>query len=94
MLAVVVCGMGRTIRRIALGEAGRIGKAGRIEEGVVLIDACVDVADLYASSRIRSAASAIPGAGRIDDLMALAQIRMVKGIVLDALHHRRALDCI
>src|SRR5207244_10814031 len=70
----------------------RIGKAGRIEEGVILVDACVDVADLDASSRIRPATNGIPGTIRIDDLVAFAQIRMVKCIVLDLLHHRRACD--
>src|SRR6266480_6550263 len=84
--------MGRTIRRITLGEARRIGKAGRIEERVGLVNAGVDVADLDPSSGIGPAAGGTPGTARIDDLMALAQIRMVERVVLDLLHHRRACD--
>src|SRR5437899_5424614 len=74
VFAVVIHRVSSAISRIALGEASRVGKAGWIEERVALVDSCVDVADLDSTSRIRPAASVGPGGGRIDDLMALAQI--------------------
>src|SRR5437870_12405731 len=86
--------MGRTIRRVALGEARRIAEPRWVEEGMSFVDARIDVADLNASSRVRPAASDSPSIGRIDDLMALTQNWVVECVVLDTLHHRRAFDCI
>ena len=41
---------------------------------------------------VRPATSRIPGTGGVDDVVALTQVRMVKRIVLGALHHWRRFD--
>src|SRR5438094_8678373 len=82
--------MRRAIGCIALREARGIAEAGWIEEWMHFVDPCIDVADLDTSACVRPAARAIPGAGRIDDLMALAQNRMVECVVLHLPYHRRA----
>ena len=77
---------------IALGEARRIAEAGRIEERMRLINPRVDIADLNARAGNGSATGSIPGMRRVDDLVALAQVGMIKDAVPGPLHHRRRGD--
>ena len=58
-----------------------------------LVDTRIDVADLNAGAGSGPAASGSPGVRRVDDLVALAQSRVVKRIILGALHHRCGCDC-
>jgi hypothetical protein len=53
-----------------------------------LLDTGVDIANLDTGTGSRSAAGGGPRARRVDDLVALAQVRVVKRVVLCALHHR------
>ena len=93
VLAVLILVVRIAICCIALGEARGIAEASRIEERMRLIDTGVDVANLNACAGNRSATGRIPGIHRIDDLVALAQVGMIKRVVLGALHHRCGCDC-
>ena len=77
---------------IALGEARRIAEASRIEERMRLINPRVDVSNLNSRAGNGSATGSIPGIHRIDDLVALAQVGMIKDVVRGPLHHRRRGD--
>src|SRR6266480_5887166 len=72
---------------IALGEASRVGKTSRIEERVRLVDTRVDVSNLNARPCDGSAAGSIPSIHCIDDLITLAQVGMIQGVVLGPLYH-------
>ena len=85
--AVLVGVVGIAILRIALGEPRGIAEPGWIEERVRLLDASVDVADLNAGTSGGPAAGLCPGAGGVDDVVALTQVRLVKPVVVGALHH-------
>jgi hypothetical protein len=93
ILAVFVFAVRIAICCIALGEARGIAKTSRVEEWVRLVDAGVDIANLNASAGSRPAASGSPGVGRVNDLIGLAQIRVVERVVLGALHHWSGYDC-
>src|SRR5438094_543037 len=94
VLAVLVRMMRSAICCIALGKSRRITEAGWIKEGMQVVDTGIDVANLDASSGHYSASSRRPGTLRVNDLVALAQVRMVKRVVLNALHHRRGCNCL
>src|SRR5262245_36298720 len=81
------------ISRIALWKTRRVAESRRIEEWMRLVDTGVDVADLNARAGSCPAASGSPGIRRVDDLIALAQNRVVKRVVLCALDHRGGCDC-
>src|SRR5262249_36776348 len=87
VVAVLVGLVRIAIFRIALGEAWGIAKPRWIEERVRLLDASVDVADLNAGTSSGPAAGLCPGAGGVDDVVALTQVRLVKPVVVAALHH-------
>ena len=57
-----------------------ICEASRIEKGMQVVDSCVDVADLNARAGSRPAASGSPSVRRVDDFVALAQVRMVSAL--------------
>ena len=65
-----------------LGKPGRIAEASRIEERMRLINPRVDVSNLNSRAGNGSATGRIPGIHRIDDLIALAQVGMIKDAVL------------
>ena len=77
---------------IALGEAWRIAKASRIEERMRLINPRVDVPNLNPRAGNRSATGSIPASHRVDDVVALAEVGMIKAVVRGPLHHRRRDD--
>src|SRR4029077_235648 len=93
ILAVLVLVMRIAVCCIALGKASRITETGRIKERMRVVDASVDVPNLDPGAGHGSATSSGPRWVGIDDEMALAQIRMVKSIVLSALYHRRGCNC-
>ena len=94
VLAILVRGVRSAVCCIALWKSIGITKASRIEEGMRLVDPGIYVTDLDAGSGGRSAAASGPSPGCIDDLVALAQVRVVQGIVTNPLHHRSSCDCL
>src|SRR5262249_33706676 len=92
VLAILVFLVRKAISRIALGEARRIAEASRIEERMRLINTRIDVADFDTGAGTGSATRSIPGTGRIDDAVALAQAGMIEEVVLGPPHHRRRGD--
>jgi hypothetical protein len=59
-----------------------------------LLDTRVDVANFDASPCGGPAARSAPGTGCIDDLMAFAQVGVVKRVVLNPLNHWCRSDCL
>src|SRR6266550_2311158 len=86
VIAVLILVMRSAISCIALRKTRRIAKAGWVKEGMCVVDTGVDISDLNAGAGSRSTASGSPRVRRVDDFVALAQSRMVKRIVLGALH--------
>ncbi len=93
VVAVLILVMRSAISCIALWKTRRVAESRRIEEWMRLVDSCVDITDFNAGTGSRPAASGNPGVRRINDLVALAQIRVVQRVVLGALHHRSGCDC-
>ena len=93
VVAVLILVMRSAISCIALWKTIGICEASRIEKGMQVVDSCVDITDLDAGTGSRPAASGNPGVRRINDLVALAQIRVVQRVVLGALHHWSGCDC-
>ena len=58
-----------------------------------LLDTRVDISNLDTRPGSCPAASRGPGIRRIDDLVALAQVGIIKRVVLGAPHHRGGCDC-
>ena len=92
VLAVLVGVVRSAICCIAFGKSCRIAEASRVEEEVQLVDPRVYISNLDTRAGDGPAACGSPGIRRVDDLVALAQVRVIKGVVLDALHHRRGCD--
>ena len=80
ILAVLILLVRIAICWVALGKSGRIAEAGRIEEGVRLVDPRVDISDLDARPGNGPAAGGSPGIGGIDDLVALTQVGIIKDV--------------
>src|SRR4029453_18350904 len=93
VVAVLILVMRSAVSRIALWKTWRIAESRRIEERMRLVDTCIDVANLNAGAGSCPAASGSPSVRRVNDLIALAQIRVVKRVVLGALHHWCGCDC-
>src|SRR4029077_2939909 len=93
VIAVLVWVLRIAVCRIALRKAGRIAETSRIEERMSVVDTGINVADLDAGSGSGSSTSTGPRGVGIHDEMALAQVRMIKSIVLGALDHRCGGDC-
>src|SRR4029077_426692 len=81
------------ISRVALGKSFGICEPVWIEERMRLVDTGVDIPDLNPGPGSCPAACCGPRSIRANDEVALAQSRVVKHIVLGALHHWCGCDC-
>src|SRR5262249_13122103 len=93
VLAVLILVIRSAISLVALWKTVRIAKSGWVKERMCMVNTRIDVADLDPGACRRSAAGGSPGVRRVDDLIALAQDRMVKHVVFGALHHWCGCDC-
>src|SRR5262249_33742493 len=89
VLAVLVWVVRSAVGRIALRKPGRIAERGWVEERMQVADSSVDVSNVDPGTGVGSAACGHPSSRRINNVIALAQARMVEGVVLHLLHHRR-----
>jgi len=89
VLAVLVLVVRIAVYGVALRKSRRVGETGRIEERMRIINTRVDVSNVDPGAGHSSAARFRPCTGSINNLVALAQIRVVKGVVIGRLHHWR-----
>ena len=87
--AVLVWSVRSAVCCVALGKTRRIAETSWVEEGVRLVNASVDIPNLDAGACRGPAARGAPSPSRIDDLIALAQVRMIKDVRLDSFDHGR-----
>src|SRR5438093_1455101 len=90
VFAVLVLMVRIAICCVALGPrsaGGRITEAGRIEERMCLVDPGVDIPNLDPGTGDSSSARGRPRSLCINNFVALAQVRVIKGVRLNSFNH-------